>query len=113
MGGSYIHAVQVYIVAISSVNITILYCNLVPFVMTRTWASKCSTDAGVGVPVGHDSYMHGHASRSECSTRAMQVLVIVATEPDPGQAERLNAAETPRLVQLLQFWPGQFFVPAN
>ena len=93
-----------YIVAISPVNITILYCNL-PFVMTRTWASKCSTDAGAGVPVGHDSHMHGHASRPECSTRAMQVLVILATEPNPGQAERLNAAETPRLLQ--------FFVPAN
>ena len=71
MTGSYILMLYKYIVAISPVNITILYCNLL-FVMIRTWAFKCSiyTDAGAGVPVGHDSYMHGHASRSECSTGA-------------------------------------------
>ena len=43
-----------YIVVISPVNITILFCML-PFVMIRTWASDCSTHIGVLVIVATET----------------------------------------------------------
>ena len=114
VASSYIHAVQVY-----SSDLTREYYHSLNLLRSAavnlSWlvhgrASECSTDARWGA--GWSWFVHGYLDLSAVRAPGVGNRSYRAWPRAGGMPEcRGNALM--QAGRLLQFWPGQFFVPAN